>query len=66
MNAKERRSGVDVVYRGSPEEGDSILGVFSWEPSRAKTLTESHGLPGCARASIALRRTTFTHRERIG
>jgi hypothetical protein len=36
MNAKERRSGVDVVHRCSPEGGDSILSVFTWEPLRAK------------------------------
>ena len=36
MNAKERHFEVDIVHRCSLEGGDSILGVFSWEPLREK------------------------------
>jgi hypothetical protein len=36
VNAKERRSGVDIVHRFFPEGGDSVLSVFSREPLRAK------------------------------
>ena len=38
VNIKEQRSGVDIVHKCFPQGGggsDSILSVFSWEPSQA-------------------------------
>ena len=36
MTVNELESIVAVVHRCFSEGGDSILGVFSWEPLRAK------------------------------
>ena len=36
MTANELDSRVVVVHKCFSERGDSILGVFSWEPLRAK------------------------------